>query len=97
MSIANQGKFTDVDMSWRLFILYISLFFASAIGAFLCTILVYLLKRYDVFHINFRTILWNMLTCILVNNLVQMMRPILLLLQYVFGSNERRRVSYRIQ
>jgi hypothetical protein len=76
---------SDVDISWRLLILYIFLFLVSIIGALLCTILIYLFKRYDVFHINFRTIMWNILTCVLINNLFQMMRPILLIVQYLMN------------
>ncbi|KAI6175635.1 Serpentine receptor class alpha/beta-14 [Aphelenchoides bicaudatus] len=91
MSTASSSESSDADISWRLFFLYVFLFLTSIVGIILCTILVFLLKLYDVFHVNFRTILWNVLMCILVNNVLQILRPILLLGQYIFGNEERGR------
>ncbi|CAD5221183.1 unnamed protein product [Bursaphelenchus okinawaensis] len=46
-----------------------------------CALLVHLLRKYDVFHINFRTILWNILICVMCNNIIQCIRPFIAVYQ----------------
>ncbi|KAI6206943.1 Serpentine receptor class alpha/beta-14 [Aphelenchoides besseyi] len=90
MSLFSTDHSLHTDVSFRLFILYVFLLLISAFGSFLCIVLILLLRRYDVFHINFRTILWNMLACILVNNNVQVLRPLILLFQHISSLYGRR-------
>lgn len=98
MSYAQQVTEQDdsgrVEVSWRLFLLYLLIILLCMAGALLCTILVHLLKRYDVFHVNFRTIMWNLVVCLLLNNCLLVLRPMKLLVQYMFGGGGSERVIF---
>ncbi|KAI6222465.1 Serpentine receptor class alpha/beta-14 [Aphelenchoides fujianensis] len=70
------------DVSWRLFAVYVLFALTSVLGTLLLAVLILLLRRFDVFHIHFRTILWNLLACILLNNQLQLLRPLVLFVQH---------------
>ncbi|CAD5227367.1 unnamed protein product [Bursaphelenchus xylophilus] len=71
----------EMELSFRLYLLYFLLILLSVIATLLCALLIHLLRKYDVFHINFRTILWNILFCVLVNNVIQCIRPFIAIYQ----------------
>lgn len=85
----------STEISCRLFLLYTSMFVISFVGVVLCLLLVFLLWKYDLFHKNCRTIFLNILVCILINNLVQMLRPALVLWLYAFEKQSTKVSFYR--
>ncbi|KAI1732749.1 serpentine type 7TM GPCR receptor class ab chemoreceptor domain-containing protein [Ditylenchus destructor] len=72
--------------SWCLFVLYVAHVLLSLTGTLLLAVLIMLLRRYDLFHANFRLALWNVLLCILLNNFLQMGRSLLALFQMITQS-----------
>ncbi|KAH7702884.1 Protein Y41D4B.1 [Aphelenchoides avenae] len=73
----------DSPFGFELVALYVAHFFTSLAAVTLNAILLTLLRQYEVYHANFRTIVWHLVLCLMLNDLLQMMRPLVVILQRI--------------
>lgn len=70
------------QMDFWLFLVYFLFVLLTLVGTGLCILLSVLLKKYNVFHGNFRIIIRNITIALVVNNLIQLGRFSLILFDW---------------
>ncbi|KAH7718535.1 Protein Y41D4B.1 [Aphelenchoides avenae] len=63
----------DSPFGFELVALYVAHFFTSLAAVTLSAILLTLLRQYEVYHANFRIIVWHLVMCLMLNDLLQML------------------------
>lgn len=79
--LADPSPDSDSAFSVELVALYVTHLFTSMAAVTLCAILLTLLRQYEVYHANFRAIIWHLVMCLMLNDLLQMTRPLVVFLQ----------------
>ena len=75
MPMSDDAITTTIDVEWRLFLIYFALATATLLGCALFLTLILVLRRFEILHANFCVIFTHTIACLLVNNILQALRP----------------------